>query len=134
MQPAIEVETRTLDEVHELMDMVKQGEAPGVTRIMLDNMAVSDPSKPGRPYITHKLKDSNTIFGPGDGLHDIYEIWVEFYSHSPSMLKAGSEIAIMLFRRECIHAVALIPNLGSVLPAGSSRKHLQSTLNEWEAF
>ena len=43
----MEVETRTLEEVEEMMGLVESGRAPAVTRIMLDNMAHRDASQPG---------------------------------------------------------------------------------------
>ena len=45
----MEVETRTLKEVEELMGLVESGRAPAVTRIMLDNMAQRDAAQPGAP-------------------------------------------------------------------------------------
>lgn len=42
-----EVETRTLDEVGELMDLIASGGASYITRIMLDNMARANPKQPG---------------------------------------------------------------------------------------
>uniref|UniRef100_A0A7S0WZN1 Nicotinate-nucleotide pyrophosphorylase [carboxylating] n=1 Tax=Chlamydomonas leiostraca TaxID=1034604 RepID=A0A7S0WZN1_9CHLO len=43
----IEVETRTLAEVDEVVAALDAGQAPHVTRVMLDNMTKHDPSQPG---------------------------------------------------------------------------------------
>ena len=43
-----EVETRSLEEVTELVDLYDRGQASRVTRVMLDNMAFPDPSHPGK--------------------------------------------------------------------------------------
>lgn len=55
----VEVETRSLEEVQELMDLQSSGKAKHVTRIMLDNMAVRDKRQPGKHYTQHLL---HTIF------------------------------------------------------------------------
>lgn len=47
-QVPVEVETRTLEEVKELLQLVQDGKAKHVTRIMLDNMTSRDPERPGR--------------------------------------------------------------------------------------
>ena len=50
---ALEVETRSLAEVEELMQLVESGGAPRVTRVMLDNMATASPVSPlGSPLAT----------------------------------------------------------------------------------
>lgn len=43
----IEVETRTLKEVQEVLDLLESDPDCGVTRIMLDNMTRLDPTLPG---------------------------------------------------------------------------------------
>eukprot|EP00878_Enallax_costatus_P009576 GHUV01010006.1.p1 GENE.GHUV01010006.1~~GHUV01010006.1.p1 ORF type:complete len:318 (+),score=94.69 GHUV01010006.1:333-1286(+) len=43
----IEVETRNLDEVQQVLSILDSGKAPHVTRVMLDNMTTRDPSCPG---------------------------------------------------------------------------------------
>ena len=43
-----EVETRSLEEVQEIVALYDSGKASKVTRVMLDNMAHSDDSQPGR--------------------------------------------------------------------------------------
>lgn len=47
MDVPMEVETRSLEEVRELMHLVDGGKAAKVTRIMLDNMAQLNPACPG---------------------------------------------------------------------------------------
>ena len=44
----VEVETETLEQVQEVLDLQSQGKAGHVTRIMLDNMAKKDASQPGK--------------------------------------------------------------------------------------
>lgn len=44
----VEVETRSLEEVQELLDLKSKGKANHVTRIMLDNMAKRDADQPGK--------------------------------------------------------------------------------------
>jgi hypothetical protein len=46
----MEVETRSLEEVEEVVRLLEAGKASKVTRIMLDNMAHVDPSLPGSPH------------------------------------------------------------------------------------
>ena len=47
IQVPVEVEVRTLEEVKEVLEVIEAGQGSCITRIMLDNMALSDPSKPG---------------------------------------------------------------------------------------
>jgi len=48
----IEVETRTLKEVQEVLDLTRADASLRVDRIMLDNMTRLDPSQPGRLALT----------------------------------------------------------------------------------
>jgi nicotinate-nucleotide pyrophosphorylase (carboxylating) len=52
MNVPVEVEVRTLDEVKEVLEVIESGNGSCITRIMLDNMAVADPSKPGGVDVT----------------------------------------------------------------------------------
>lgn len=61
MNVPVEVETRSLEEVRELLDLQSSGMAKHVTRIMLDNMAIRDKCQPGKHYTQHFL---DTIFPP----------------------------------------------------------------------
>lgn len=45
----IEVETRSLEEVRELLACIEGDAGGAVTRVMLDNMTPPDASKPGAP-------------------------------------------------------------------------------------
>ena len=47
----VEVETRSLEEVRELLTLHSSGKADHVTRIMLDNMAKKDASQPGKSLL-----------------------------------------------------------------------------------
>lgn len=60
----LEVETRLLEEVEELMALVEGGGAPSVTRIMLDNMAKADTSRPGAPVLgLEKCRPTTVVAG-----------------------------------------------------------------------
>ena len=48
----VEVETRSLEEVQELLNLQSKGKAKHVTRIMLDNMARKDASQPGKAFLS----------------------------------------------------------------------------------
>lgn len=51
----VEIETRSLEEVRELIDLYDSGKAEKVTRIMLDNMAHLDPLQAGKCFSAHLL-------------------------------------------------------------------------------
>lgn len=63
----VEVETRTLEEVDEIIEIISSGRSKVVTRIMLDNMAKSDSSKPGGVDVSilkaavAKIKDNPAV-------------------------------------------------------------------------
>lgn len=103
----IEVETRTLKEVQEVLKLLEADPHCGVTRIMLDNMTRLDPTLPGdelhvslllhHEHLSHTFKHCSSITGfkdsADDAQHDFLQVRCRFQSAQEHKIAILDELA-----------------------------------------